>query len=183
MVDVHKFDGKLCKTTIPDRSFSIDEKRIRIGRIECMFPEGSKERKYCSLILNDIDSPGNHSTTDGLRAEDLLIEIGIMMDEQTSLLKRIKEMLEIKSDDVVSVVIPSILNLLTEQLRDMETGSCPAGRVNRLFSVYLAFQDIRDLEGKIVIKEDGRVMIKREISQEEVHVATVKNPSSPLNPN
>jgi len=133
--DIHRAsDGKLIKYGITTR-YTANEKHAMINTlihaIDMIANEKIKEygMKGLKIIQTDIGTHFNYQSTDKLHADDILAEIHDML-------------LHEKDDEVSSTAI----NHICEQMYDMivTSGTCPAGRANRLFEIYMFLRDYND---------------------------------------
>lgn len=126
-LDVHIYDGKLFRTDI--KEFKAVDKKDKFQKLYLMIENHnhldgnikSFAMKAVKIIMDDIDSQANYSGSDLQRADDVLAHICLKIFSNTDQ--------------------TAIVTNLAEQLADIVTsGSCPQGRVNRLFQLYLAFK-------------------------------------------
>jgi len=126
-LDVHTYDGKLCRAEI--KEFKAAEKKIHFEKLYQIVQThkhiDDKIRAFAlkavQIIMDDIDKTPNYSGSDLQRADDILAHICIKIFEGTDQ--------------------DTIVGNLGEQLADIATsGSCPQGRVNRLFQLFMAFK-------------------------------------------
>jgi hypothetical protein len=82
-----------------------------------------------SVICNDTGTAANWHGTDGLLADDILVEIADLITQ-------------IKDDEVIDTAV----NHLCEQMADMikTNGYCSSGRSGRCFQVYMFLRDYID---------------------------------------
>lgn len=132
--DIHKTDGKLAKYAIKTR-FSINDKHQLISTLIDLIKEKSHPsiREFgvqgLLLIAKDAGMPPNWQGADQLFADDIVAEI-------CSLLVRVND----------AEIINTSINHIAEQMADMlrTCGTCPSGRVNRLFQIYMPLKDYVD---------------------------------------
>ena len=133
--DIHAVsDGKLIKYDIKTR-FKIDTKRRLIECLIQLIKERGNEsiKQYgidgITMIKLDTQQPPNYQCVDKLYADDVLAEIC--------------DIIASEDDDEI---IDTAVNHLCEQMSDMlrTSGTCPSGRVNRCFEVYMFLKDYKD---------------------------------------
>lgn len=118
---------------------------------------GEKTRQHALVFLNIIrsdlvrygrvNSQANYDPTNDLHADDLLMLCG-----------------EILFGDALVDKL-EFLALLTQQLHDMESGSCPEGRVSRLFQVVVSYGEF--LTDFVPEDEVSRKVNHKDIEQEK----------------
>lgn len=124
-------DGKLSNHNVTTR-FPVEAKKEIISSfLKVIMERANPEiRNYgmqgVSLVLHDTGRGPNYQGADGILADDVLIEIILILN---------------KSTDVE--VIDTAINHICEQMSDMlrTNGTCPSGRVNRLFSILVYLRD------------------------------------------
>ena len=124
-------DGKLGEHNVHTR-FSTQNKKDIISTFLQVINERANPHikgwglQGISLILNDTGMPPNYQGADGLLADDVLIEIILILNKTTDM-----------------EVIDTAVNHICEQMSDMlqTNGTCPSGRVNRLFSILVYLRD------------------------------------------
>ena len=123
--DTHFYDSKL---SVDIKEVKSDLKQIEFKKLYILVKEHkhlddnlkSFALKAISIIIDDINSTANYSASDLKRADDILYNLCIKIFSDTDQ--------------------NSIVKNLAEQLSDMIlSGNCPAGRVNRLYQLYIAF--------------------------------------------
>lgn len=127
-------DGKLFKYEIGTR-FSPPDKIIIINSLLGLIRDrANSEIKALGLhgvgiILNDIAQAPNWQSADKIFADDILCEIC--------------ELISVLSD---CEVVDTVVNSICEQMADMirSNGTCPSGRVNRLWQIYMFLRDLKD---------------------------------------
>lgn len=124
-------DGKLGNHNVITRFDTDNKKQIISSFLNVIMERANQEIKEwgirgISLILNDTSTSPNYQGADGLLADDVLIEIILILNKTTDL-----------------EVIDTAINHICEQMSDMlkTNGTCPSGRVNRLFSVLVYLRD------------------------------------------
>ena len=118
-------DGKLSGHNV-STLFAVENKREIIKSLLNVINERANPQikewglRGISIILNDTGAQPNYQAADGLFACDVLIEIILYINKINDL-----------------EVIDTALNHICEQMSDMiqTNGTCPSGRVNRLFSI------------------------------------------------
>lgn len=136
--DIHAVtDGKLMKYGIRTRYDSEDIYRFITCLIEIVNERANPAVKLygingLAIIKNDIKKPPNYQAVDKIYADDILADICIFIS---------------RVEDIE--VIDTAVNHISEQMSDMinTSGTCPSGRVNRLFQVYMFLRDY--LDGKV----------------------------------
>ena len=123
--DTHFYDSKL---SVDIKEVKSDLKQIEFKKLYILVKEHKHlddnlktfALKAISIIIDDINSTANYSASDLKRADDILYHLCIKIFSDTDQ--------------------NSIVKNLAEQLSDMIlSGNCPAGRVNRLYQLYIAF--------------------------------------------
>jgi hypothetical protein len=126
-LDVHTYDGQLPRMDI--KEFKTFDKKENFAKLHTMIVEhkhlDDSIKRFATqavqIIMDDIDNSKNYSGSDLQRADDVLSHICIKIFSDTDQ--------------------DSIVQNLAEQLSDIVTsGSCPQGRVTRLFQLYMAFK-------------------------------------------
>lgn len=126
LIDTHFYDGKIYITeVIRDRInkaqlISLDEKRRSAERIRSKLTELSSVR-YLDIILADWGKESNYDPTNNIHTEDLLWLCENDMKDN-----------DLKDND--------LLKVLQVQLEEISLGSCPQGRVTRVFQAWISFQ-------------------------------------------
>lgn len=126
-LDVHTYDGQLPRMDI--KEFKTFDKKENFAKLHKIIIEHKHldnkikqfSTKAVQIIMDDIDKNNNYSGSDLQRADDVLSHI----------------CMKIFSDTDQDTIVQN----LAEQLSDIVTsGSCPQGRVTRLFQLYMAFK-------------------------------------------
>ena len=124
-------DGKLKDHNIITKFTNENKKEIIKNLLPLIIERANPEIKEwgirgISLILNDTGLPANYQGADSLLADDVLIDIILILNKTKDL-----------------EVIDTAINHICEQMFDMlqTNGTCPSGRVNRLYSVLNYLRD------------------------------------------
>ena len=126
-------DGKLKHHNVITK-FSVEyKKEIIKNLLPIIYERANPEIKEwgirgISLIMNDTGMPPNYQGADVLLADDVLIDIILILNNTKDL-----------------EVIDTAINHICEQMSDMlqTNGTCPSGRVNRLYSVLNYLRDYK----------------------------------------
>jgi hypothetical protein len=121
LLNTHYYDGKI---TIKPPSYPMmspsDKKSILESFLhsirECLSPQATH---YMSMIISDIGTPKNHCLANEMYAEDVLIAIYEIIRHDTEKIK-------------------NTCSRLSEQLSDISSGECPAGRNLRLYQIWFS---------------------------------------------
>jgi hypothetical protein len=132
--DIHMKDGHLYKYNIPTRFPNEVKHKIIASLIDVINERSNQSIRMFGInglmiIKQDIGHANNYQSTDGILADDILVEICDIMS--------------VCSDDSI---INTVVNHICEQMADMirTNGTCPSGRVNRLIQVYMILKDYID---------------------------------------
>jgi len=154
-MNVHEFDGKIPlenrKSLIKGR-ISVDDK---IELFNWLFTKvGNSAKSYLKMIAENIQGSANYETGNDMYADDILGEICLYMRNT-------------KTDPE-----GSILKTLDEQLSEISGGTCPSGRVTRLWQIYVSIRD--EASGREM--SEGKEEKKGETSEkkEETSEASMK---------
>ena len=131
-MDVHIFDGKIKNSYITKNKFNNTEKLKMFDELFEVLKSDSAKKGL--VLIKNIESGGNYDNTNDMYADDVMAEIcNYIINESYSENKE-------KIEDV-----KTIINTIDEQLSDMyNTGTCPQGRVIRLYQIYKSIYKIID---------------------------------------
>lgn len=120
-IDTHFYDGKLDRSKVLNGKYS-DDDLIKTCReilsfiaIENTICLNTKKRVMSSISLIMKDLRGNYDKTDDIQVRDLLVPIWILLGKKDKIPKYI-----------------------WEQIGDILNGTCPQGRVKRLYQIWIS---------------------------------------------
>jgi hypothetical protein len=116
--NIHIFDGKLLRPQITSRT---------IGRKMELFHEFINKFRInhplLAMVMNDTGKPPNYLFSDNLWADDILAEIAEYALSN-------------------NVDVDTVRMLFAEQLIDLQSGTCPSGRVTRFLQILIAIKKL-----------------------------------------
>ena len=121
LLNTHYYDGKITVKPPSYPNISLSDKKSILETFfnsirECLSPQAIH---YMSMIISDIGTPKNHCLANDMYAEDVLIAIYEVVRNNPDKLK-------------------DTCGRLSEQLSDISSGECPAGRNLRLYQIWFS---------------------------------------------